>query len=159
MPVDLLTKVGSGTKIHHPELVNIYGAKIGKDCVVGCFVEIGPGVIVGDRCRIQSKVFIPQGVTIGDDVFIGPDVTFLNDKKPPSKNKEHWCEVFVEDGVSIGGGALILPGVRLEKGCVVGAGAVVTKNVAPGDTVVGIPARKVRGRAYWDDILRVQRSL
>jgi acetyltransferase-like isoleucine patch superfamily enzyme len=142
MPVDFRVKIGSGTKIHHPKLVNIYGnARIGKDCVIGCFVEIGPGVAIGDRCRIQSKVYIPQGVFIGNDVFIGPDVTFLNDKKPPSKNKEHWSEVYVEDVVVIGGGALILPGVRLGRGCVIGAGAVVTRDVRPGSTVMGVPAR------------------
>jgi acetyltransferase-like isoleucine patch superfamily enzyme len=139
MPIDIGVKIGSGTKIHHPELVNIYGkVLIGRDGVIGCFVEIGPGVVVGDRCRIQSKVYIPSGVFIGNDVFIGPDVTFLNDKKPPSGN---WEKIYVEDDVSIGGGALILPGVRLEKGCRIGAGAVVTKTVEAGKTVVGVPAK------------------
>lgn len=141
MPIGWKSKIGSGTRIHHKELVNIYGdCRIGKDCVIGAFVEIGPGVRIGDRCRVQSKTYIPKGVFIGDDVFIGPDVTFLNDKKPPSEGV-HWAEIYVKDGVSIGGGALILPGVVLGEGCMIGAGAVVTKDVQPGETVVGVPAK------------------
>jgi len=139
MPVDAI--IGKGTKIWHPELVNIYGCRIGDDCNIGSFVEIGPDVEIGNRCKIQSKVFIPKGVTIGDDVFIGPGVIFLNDKHPPSKGEWLAVKTFVEDGVAIGGGALILPGIKLGKGCVIGAGAVVTKDVQPYMTVIGVPAR------------------
>ena len=76
------TVIGEGTKIWHPELVNLYGCTIGENCNIASFVEIGPEVVVGDRCRIQSFSFIPKGVILGNDVFIGPNVTFTNDKHP-----------------------------------------------------------------------------
>jgi UDP-2-acetamido-3-amino-2,3-dideoxy-glucuronate N-acetyltransferase len=139
MPVN--AKIGEGTTIWHPDLVNIYGCAIGKDCSIGCFVEIGPEVMIGDRCRIQSKVFIPKGVFIEDDVFIGPGVTFLNDKHPPSKGAWQAMKTFVRKGAAIGGGALILPGVTLGSNCLIGAGAVVTKDVGENETVIGVPAR------------------
>ena len=103
-------------------------------------MEIGSGVVIGDRCRIQAMVYIPAGVMIGNDVFIGPRVTFLNDKYPP--NKDFDGTVIVDDEGCIGGGALILPGVRLNWGCKIGAGAVVTRDVPSLITVVGVPAKE-----------------
>lgn len=143
MPVDAI--MGEDTIIHHPELVNIYGCRIGERCSIGCFVEIGKGVIIGNDCSIQSNVYIPKGVTIGNNVFMGPGVTFLNDKRPPSYGK-HWRNTIVEDHVSIGGGAVILPGVTLREGCLIGAGAVVTKNVDEREIVIGVPARALASR-------------
>lgn len=140
MPVSKV-KMGAGTKIWHPELVNIYGCTIGEDCNIGCFVEIGPEVVIGHRCRIQSNVFIPKGVEIGDDVFIGPGVIFLNDKYPPSKGEWACIRTYVKDKAVIGGGVLILPGITLGEECLIGAGAVVTKDVKPKNTVAGVPAR------------------
>ena len=142
MPIREDVIIGHGTKVWHPELVNFYGCEIGNDCNVGCFVEIGPQVKIGNRVKIESKVYIATGVEIEDDVFIGPDVTFLNDKHPPSP-KETWVimRTLVRRGAAIGGGALIMPGLTLGERCVIGAGAVVTKDVKPGDTVVGVPAR------------------
>jgi acetyltransferase-like isoleucine patch superfamily enzyme len=139
MPVN--AEVGEGTKIWHPELVNIYGCLIGRDCNIGCFVEIGPEVVVGNRCKIQTKAYLPKGIRLEDDVFIGPGVTFLNDKHPPSNGEWGECTTIVKEGASIGGGALILPGVTIGRRAVIGAGAVVTKNVGDGETVVGVPAR------------------
>jgi len=112
--------------------------------MIASFVEIGQDVVIGNRCRVQAFSFIPCGVTLGDDVFVGPGVRFLNDKHPPSKGKWKAQETIVEDGVAIGGGAVILPGVRLGRGCLVGAGAVVTKDVPAGVTVVGNPAERLR---------------
>ena len=97
-------------------------------------------MIIGNNCKVQAFAFIPTGVTIGNNVFIGPRVTFTNDKHPPSGN---WSATIVEDEVVIGAGAVILPGLTLGKGCVVGAGAVVIKDVLPYATVVGNPAKMV----------------
>jgi len=121
--------------IYLPETSNI-GIEIHDDCTIHSHVWIGDEVVIGHRAKIQAFAYIPNGVTIGDDVFIGPRVTFLNDKYPPS---DKWGKTFVENGASIGGGAIILPGVTIWGK--VGAGAVVTKSVPPGMTVVGNPAR------------------
>ncbi len=94
---------------------------------------------------IKNGVFIYDGMRIGNDVFIGPNVTFTNDKYPNSKNKSYTrLQTWVEDGASIGGGAVILPGIRVGACAIVGAGAVVVKDVLPGVTVVGNPARPLK---------------
>ena len=139
MPI-LNAKIGEGTKIWHEQLVNLYECTIGKDCSIGAFVEIGEGVVVGDRVRIGSHVFIPGGVTIEDDAWIGPRVTFTNDKVPPSTGRK-WMKTLVKRKACIGAAVTVLPGVVVGEGCLVGAGAVVTKDVEPGVTVVGVPAR------------------
>lgn len=126
------------TKFWHPELSVIETDDIGPDCTIHAFVWIGPGVKIGARCKIQAFVFIPPDVTIGNDVFIGPHAVFTNDKHPPSPISE---PSVVEDEVAIGAGAIILPGLTLHRGCIIGAGAVVTHDVPAGATVMGIPAR------------------
>ena len=138
------TVIGEGTKIWHPELVNIYGPKIGKNCNIGTLVEIREDVIIGDDCKIQAFTFIPGGVRIGSRVFIGPRVTFTNDKHPKAVGTWTPMETWVEDDVNIGAGAVILPGIKLGKGCTIGAGAVVTKDVPAGVTVVGNPAKELK---------------
>lgn len=128
------------TKFYTPHLLNIHPkADIGENCVIHSFTWIGE-VKIGNNVLIQAHCFIPNGVIVGDDVFLGPRVTFTNDKHPPS---DTWEETIVEDGVSIGAGAVILPGVRLGKGCKIGAGAVITKDVPPGETWVGNPGRPI----------------
>ncbi len=131
-------KIGKGTKVWHEHLSNIGDCYIGKNCTIHSHVWVGDRVSIGDNCKIQAFVFIPTGVRIGNHVFLGPRVTFTNDKHPPSGE---WSPTIVCDNVSIGAGAIILPGVTLETGCIVGAGAVVTKNVKKNTTVVGNPAR------------------
>lgn len=131
-------RVHPSSHIWQPELTVILDAEIGVDCTIHAFVWIGNGVIIGDRCRIQAHAFIPTGVRIGHDVFIGPSVVFTNDKHPPSVN---WQATVVEDGAAIGANATILPGITIGAGSVVGAGAVVTRNVPAGATVMGNPAR------------------
>lgn len=123
--------------------VNIWGnTKIGKNTQIGEYVEIG-NAIVGNNCSIQAFSYICEGVTIGNNVFIGPRVTFTNDKYPPSPKKK-WKKTLVSDGAKIGAGAIILPGITIGKNAVIGAGAVVTKNVSADTVVVGNPARDIK---------------
>lgn len=134
-------QVGSNTKIWQFTVV-LPGAIIGDDCNIcaHCFIE--NDVVVGDRVTVKSGVQLWDGLRIGNDVYIGPNVTFTNDKYPKSRNTNYVClQTWIEDGASIGGGATILPGLRIGAGAMVGAGSVVTKDVPPGVTVVGNPAR------------------
>jgi acetyltransferase-like isoleucine patch superfamily enzyme len=128
--------------------VNLYGCTIGDDTRVGAFVEIQRGARVGARCKISSHTFICEGVSIGDDVFIGHGVMFINDRRPRASVdgvvvSDEWTlePTTVHSGASIGSNATILGGIEIGAGALVGAGAVVTRTVAPGVTVVGNPAR------------------
>ena len=130
--------------------VNLYGCTIGADTFVGPFVEIQRAVVVGRRCKVQSHTFICSGVTIGDEVFIGHGVTFINDRLPRATDDSgellregDWSleETRVERRASVGSGAVIMCGVRIGEGATVGAGAVVTRDVPAGSVVAGVPAR------------------
>lgn len=126
--------------------VNLYGCTIGNNCMIGAFVEIQKGVIIGDRTRIQSHTFICEKVSIGDDCFIAHGVTFINDSYrngKPEINSENWEDTIIENNVSIGSNVTILP-VRIGSGAVIGAGSVVTKNVPPRAIVVGNPAKIIK---------------
>jgi acetyltransferase-like isoleucine patch superfamily enzyme len=134
--------IGLGLRCVDPIQVNIYGAKIGINCTVGAFTEIGPSII-GDNCSISGGCFIPEGIIIRSNVFIGPHVVFCNDKYPPSCGK--WREgppTIIKDNVSIGAGSIILPGIEIGKGALIGAGSVVTKNIKAGAIVFGNPAKE-----------------
>lgn len=135
-----VVRIGKETKIWHEHLSNIGLCSIGDNCTIHSHVWIGDRVKIGNRCRIQAFCFIPTGVRIGNDVFLGPRVTFTNDKHPPSPD---WLITTVGDNVSIGAGAVILPGLTLHDGCKIGAGAIVTKDVPAGETWVGNPAKKM----------------
>lgn len=124
----------------HPELVNLYDCKIGFNTKIGAFVEIGAGVVVGKQCKIQSHAFIPSGISIGDNVFIGPGVIFCNTKHP--MKDENCLETYVHDNVVIGAGCTILPGLILGRNSMIGAGSVVTKDVPAGETWYGNPAKQ-----------------
>jgi len=137
-------KIGQGTKIWHPETSNIYGCDIGENCNIGTLVEIRRDVIIGNNCKIQAFVFIPEGVHIGNYVFIGPHVCFTNDKYPNVSGYGEFMETIIEDEANIGANATILCGVTIGKGATVGAGAVVTKDVPPGITVIGNPAKELK---------------
>ena len=136
-------EIGEGTKIWN--FVNLYGCRIGRDSMIGCFVEIQAGVVIGDRSRVQSHSFVCDMVSIGDDVFVGHGVMFINDTMPPQSDRSQWRATVVEDGASIGSNATLLP-VRIGKQAVIGAGSVVTKDVPAGAVVAGNPARILRYR-------------
>jgi UDP-2-acetamido-3-amino-2,3-dideoxy-glucuronate N-acetyltransferase len=118
------------------------GAHIGSDCNICDHVFIENDVIVGNNVTIKSGVQLWDGLRVGNDVFIGPNATFTNDKYPVSGNRDYKnLTTTIEDNVSIGANATILPGITIGHGAVVGAGSVVTKNVEPNTTVYGNPAK------------------
>jgi acetyltransferase-like isoleucine patch superfamily enzyme len=149
-PYRLLEDVEFADDVHVHSFVNLYGCRIGAGTRIGPFVEIQRGAVVGARCKVQSHTFVCDGVEIGDEVFIGHGVMFINDSRPRAttpegelQGQDDWTlqRTVVEPRASIGSGAVILGGVRIGAGALVGAGSVVTKDVSPGATVVGSPAR------------------
>jgi UDP-2-acetamido-3-amino-2,3-dideoxy-glucuronate N-acetyltransferase len=149
-PYRLLDGVSFGEDVRIGPFTNLYGCSIGSGTTVGPFVEIQRGATIGERCKIQSHAFVCNGVHIGDEVFVGHGVTFVNDKRPQATNDEgqlltgdDWelVSTHVERRASIGSGAVVLAGVRIGEGALVGAGAVVTHDVPRGVTVAGVPAR------------------
>ena len=133
------TEIGEGTIVH--DQVNLYKCKIGKNCKIDAFVYIEEGVVVGDNCKIRPFVFIPTGVTIEDNVFVGPNVSFTNDKYPRVKGQWKLLRTRIKKGASIGANSVILPGVTIGEDALVGAGSVVTKDVPSRAVVAGNPAR------------------
>lgn len=152
MPISANVTLGRDTIIPHPDLVNLYGCRVGDQTKIGTFVEIQKGAAVGARCKISSHTFVCEGVTIEDDVFVGHGVMFINDRFPRAttgsrlQTDADWTVVptRVCRGASIGSGAAILCGVTIGENAMVGAGAVVTRDVPAGATVAGVPARMVR---------------
>jgi acetyltransferase-like isoleucine patch superfamily enzyme len=141
-------KLGKGVRIY--DFTNLYGCEIGDDVKIGTFVEIQKGAKIGHRCKVSSHTFICEGVTIEDEVFIGHNVTFINDRYPRATNgggalqtEADWsCEsTVVKRGASIGSGAVLLCGVTVGENAIVGAGSVVTRDVPAGAVVAGNPAR------------------
>lgn len=121
---------------------NLYGNyRIGEGTTIGSFCDIGGEI--GKNCKIQSYVFIPPSVYIQDDCFIGPRVTFTNDKYPPS-GREKWIPTLVMDGARIGAGVTILPGLTIGKGAFIGAGSLVTEPIPAGEMWYGSPAKFVK---------------
>jgi acetyltransferase-like isoleucine patch superfamily enzyme len=144
-------KLGRDVTIH--DFVNLYGCEIGDESTIGTFVEIQKGARIGRRVKVSSHTFICEGVTIEDQVFIGHNVTFINDFYPRAttpmgelQSAADWEVVptVVRKGASIGSGSTILCGVEIGEGAIVGAGSVVTKDVAAGMIVAGNPAKMVR---------------
>jgi acetyltransferase-like isoleucine patch superfamily enzyme len=127
--------------------VNLYGCEIGSNTFVGPFVEIQKNVIIGENCKIQSHSFICELVTIGNNCFIGHGVMFINDLfsegKPAGGNKELWKNTLIGNNVSIGSNATILP-INICDNVVIGAGAVVTKNITEAGIYAGNPAKKLK---------------
>ena len=158
MPVADDVKLAPGVVIHHPELVNLYGCTIGEGSAIGPFVEIQRDTVIGRLCKISSHTFICSGVTIEDEVFVGHGVRFTNDRYPRAARDGRllgpadWTAqpTRVERRASIGSGAVILPGVTIGRSAIVGAGAVVTRDVPEHTIVAGNPARTVRALPFTD---------
>jgi acetyltransferase-like isoleucine patch superfamily enzyme len=140
-------KVGANSKIF--AFVNLYGCTIGRDSKVGAFVEIQKNAKIGNNVKVSSHTFICEGVTIEDDVFVGHNVSFINDKYPRStadgklQTEADWAVVptLVKRGASIGTGSVILCGVTIGENAIVGAGSVVTRDVPANTVVAGVPAK------------------
>src|SRR4051794_8164258 len=154
-PHRLIADVVFGEGVMVFSFTNLYGCSIGSGTRVGPFVEIQRGVVIGERCKIQSHTFVCEGVRIGDGVFVGHGVMFVNDRKPQATNdrgelagRDDWelVEVVVEDGATIGSNATVLGPVTIGARALVGAGAVVTRSVDAGAVVAGTPARPLSPR-------------
>jgi acetyltransferase-like isoleucine patch superfamily enzyme len=144
-------RLGKDVKIF--DFVNLYGCSIDDGTKVGTFVEIQKNAFIGKNCKISSHTFICEGVHIEDNVFVGHNVTFINDKLPKATNVDgsmqsevDWkvVETFVKKGASIGSSSTILCGVTIGENSMIGAGAVVTKDVPPNSIVAGVPAKVIR---------------
>jgi acetyltransferase-like isoleucine patch superfamily enzyme len=142
-----------GTDVKFSKFINLYGCEIGDETKIGAFVEIQKNAKVGKRCKISSHTFICEGVTIEDNVFVGHNVSFVNDSYPrataPSgviQTEKDWKveTTLVKQGASIGSGVTILSNVVIGEHAIVGAGSVVTKDVPAYGVVVGNPARLIR---------------
>jgi UDP-2-acetamido-3-amino-2,3-dideoxy-glucuronate N-acetyltransferase len=142
-----------GERVRVFAFTNLYGCEVGDDSRVGAFVEIQKGARIGCRCKISSHTFICEGVDIEDEVFVGHNVTFINDRFPKATNAEGQLQTEsdwncvptrVKRGASIGSGSTILCGVTIGERAIVGAGSVVTKDVEQGAVVAGNPARVMR---------------
>lgn len=154
-PFRLLSGVEFGEGVIVYSFTNLYGCRIGDRSRIGTFVEIQRGAVIGRDCKIQSHTFVCDGVTIGDEVFVGHGVMFINDRRPRATNEDgslqtdaDWTllPTVVERRAAIGSGAVVMGGVRIGEGALIGAGAVVTRDVAPGETVAGVPARLLAPR-------------
>ena len=152
MPIAADVILGRDVRIFQPELVNLYGCAIGDETKVGAFVEIQKNAQVGARCKISSHTFICEGVEIEDECFIGHGVMFTNDVYPAAVNRDgslqteaDWqvIKTRVKKWASIGSNATVIAGVSIGEGALVGAGAVVTKDVPDFAIVAGVPARVI----------------
>ncbi len=144
-------KLGRGVRIYG--FTNLYGCEVGDEVTIGTFVEIQKGAKIGNRCKISSHTFICEGVTIEDEVFIGHNVTFINDRFPRATNAAgqlqtqqdwHCVPTVVKRGASIGSSVTLLCGVTVGEHALIGAGSVVTRDVPPHTVVAGNPARVLK---------------
>jgi UDP-2-acetamido-3-amino-2,3-dideoxy-glucuronate N-acetyltransferase len=133
-------EIGAGTLVR--DHVNLYKCSIGRNCKIGSFVYVEEDVKIGDSCKIEPHVYIPTDVIIEDGVFVGPNVTFTNDKYPVSnRTRQKRLVTVVGRGASIGAHSVILPGVRIGRDALIGAGSVVSRDIPDGAVAYGNPAR------------------
>jgi len=156
--IDKDVKLGRDVRIFDPSLVNIFGCVIGDGTFVGPFVEITRGVTIGMRCLIESHSFICTGVTLEDEVFVGHGVVFVNDFYPRTHRHVVLAETRVRHGASLGSNATIVGGVTIGRFAVVGAGAVVTKDVPDHAIAAGNPARVVRRFENYDEMFKYMQA-
>jgi len=144
-------KLGQRVRIYG--FTNLYGCEIGDDVKIGTFVEIQKGAKIGNRCKISSHSFVCEGVILEEEVFVGHNVTFINDRYPRATNEEGQLQTeadwqciptVVKKGASIGSGSTLLCGITVGEHAIVGAGSVVTKDVPPYSVVVGNPAKVLK---------------
>jgi acetyltransferase-like isoleucine patch superfamily enzyme len=135
-------EIGSGTRVWQFAVI-VGGARIGRDCNICAHTFVEGAVVIGDRVTLKSGVFLWDGLIVEDDVFLGPNCTFTNDRYPRSGAHKPYPTTLIRQGASIGAGAVILPGLTIGAGAMIGAGAVVTKSVPDGQTWVGNPARMI----------------
>lgn len=158
-------KLGQNVKL--AKFINLYGCSIGDNTKVGAFVEVQKNAFIGKNCKISSHTFICEGVVIEDDVFIGHNVTFINDLYPRATNVDgsmqteaDWvCGMtYIKRGASVGSSATLLCGITVGENAIVGAGSVVTKDVPPGTVVAGNPAR-IRTKQIREEETRYEYSV
>lgn len=144
--IDENCEIGEGTKIWHFSHIQS-GSKIGKNCSLGQNVNVGNNVSIGNNCKIQNNVSVYEGVTLEDYVFCGPSMVFTNILDPkckyPQRGSEYYTKTLVKEGASIGANATIVCGNTIGKHAVIGAGAVVTKDVPDYSLIVGVPAKQI----------------
>src|SRR5216117_3334664 len=133
--------IGKGSRVY--DQVNLYKCKIGKNTKIDSYVYIEEGVTIGDNCKIRPFVFIPTGVVIENYVFIAPSVTFTNDKHPRAHGEWTLLKTTVKSFASIGAGSTINPGVEIGENALIGSGSVVTKNIPDNAIAIGVPAKVV----------------
>lgn len=164
MPIADDVKLGNNVKIFHPDLVNLYGCIIGDETIIGPFVEIQRGVTIGAHCKISSHSFLCQGVTVEDEVFVGHGVMFINDIYPRSTTEEgelkggdDWvmAKTHIKRRASIGSNATILGDVTIGENAIVGAGAVVTRDVPEDAIVAGVPAHVI-GNVHQRELIQAK---
>ncbi len=152
MPITKDVKIGSGARIFQPDLVNLYGCTIGDSTKIGAFVEIQKNARIGARCKISSHTFICEGVFIEDEVFVGHGVMFINDLYPGAttadgqlQTEADWkvVETRIKRRASIGSNATLLAGITIGESALIGAGAVVTRDVPDYAIAAGVPARVI----------------
>ena len=150
--IDADVKLGMNVTIFNSDLVNVFGCEIGDDSFVGPFVEITRGVTIGKACIIESHSFLCTGVVLEDNVFVGHGVMFVNDVYPQRGKKVQYLETLVKLNASLGTNSTIVGGITIGQSAVVGAGAVVTKDVPDFAIVAGNPARIITQFASEDEL-------
>ena len=150
--------LGKNVRLNNPDQVNIFGCTVGDNTFIGPFVEITRNVIIGKNCKIESHSFVCDSVVIEDCVFISHGVMFTNDLYPRADRHVEYKQTMVKKGASIGTNATIIGGITIGEYAIIGAGAVVTKDIEPYSIYAGNPAKKIKQFANYDEMLTYMES-